>query len=61
MTLIKRQPTTEKQLAANRRNQRLCNGPVTEERRERIRPTCWFSTPPFRATWAARKAALHDV
>src|ERR1035441_1824628 len=28
---------TEKQLAANRRNQKLCHGPVTVEGRERIR------------------------
>jgi hypothetical protein len=28
---------TEKQLAANRENQKLCNGPVVDERRERVR------------------------
>ena len=37
MPLIKRNQTTEKQLAANRRNQQLSNGPVTDEGRERIR------------------------
>ena len=37
MPLIKRHQTTEKQLAANRRNQQLSNGPVTDEGRERIR------------------------
>jgi hypothetical protein len=36
MALIKKQ-MTEKQLAANRRNQSLCNGPVVDERRERVR------------------------
>jgi hypothetical protein len=36
MALIKKQ-VTEKQLAANRENQKLCNGPVVDERRERVR------------------------
>jgi hypothetical protein len=36
MALIKKQ-LTEKQLAANRENQKLCNGPVVDERRERVR------------------------
>src|SRR5208283_2246609 len=33
----KKHEMTEKKLAANRRNQQLCNPPVTDERRERIR------------------------
>ncbi len=37
MSLIKKHEVTEKQLAANRENQKLCNAPVTDERRERIR------------------------
>ena len=37
MSLVKKPAKTEKQLAANRRNQRLCHGPATDERRERIR------------------------
>jgi len=37
MSLVKKPAKTEKQLAANRRNQKLCNAPVTDERRERIR------------------------
>jgi hypothetical protein len=37
MSLIKKHQMTEKQLAANRRNQKLCNGPATDEGRERIR------------------------
>jgi hypothetical protein len=37
MRLIKNHEVTEKQLAANRRNQKLCNAPVTDERRDRIR------------------------
>jgi len=37
MSLIKKHEVTEKQLAANRRNQRLSHGPVTAEGRERIR------------------------
>ena len=37
MSLIKKPEMTEKKVAANRRNQNLCNGPVTDERRERIR------------------------
>ncbi len=37
MSLIKKHEVTEKQLAANRENQKLCNVPVTDERRERIR------------------------
>jgi hypothetical protein len=36
MSLIKKHEMTEKKLAANRRNQNLCNGPVTDEGRERI-------------------------
>jgi hypothetical protein len=36
MALIKKQ-MTEKQVAANRENQKLCNAPMTNERRERIR------------------------
>ncbi len=36
MSLVKKHEMTEKKLAANRRNQNLCNGPVTDERRERI-------------------------
>jgi hypothetical protein len=37
MSLIKKNEMTQKQLAANRRNQRLCHGPVTDGGRERIR------------------------
>ena len=37
MSLIKKHEMTEKKLAANRRNQKLCNGPATVEGRERIR------------------------
>jgi hypothetical protein len=37
MSLIKKHAKTEKKLAANRRNQRLCHGPVTDEGRECIR------------------------
>jgi hypothetical protein len=37
MSLIKKHEMTEKQLAANRENQKLCHAPVTDERRERIR------------------------
>jgi hypothetical protein len=36
MSLIKKHEMTERQLAANRENQKLCNAPVTDERRERI-------------------------
>jgi hypothetical protein len=36
MSLIKKPAKTEKQLAANRRNQKPCNVPVTDERREHI-------------------------
>ncbi len=35
MALVTKQ-MTEKQLAANRENQKLCNAPVTDERRERV-------------------------
>jgi hypothetical protein len=37
MSLIKRHEMTEKHLAANRRNQQLCNGVLTDDGRERIR------------------------
>ena len=37
MALIKKHEMTEKHLAANRRNQKLCNAAVTAEGRERIR------------------------
>jgi hypothetical protein len=37
MSLVKKPEMTEKKVAANRRNQNLCNGPVVDERRERIR------------------------
>ncbi len=37
MSLIKKTAMTEKKLAANRRNQKLCNVPAPVERRERIR------------------------
>jgi hypothetical protein len=37
MSLIKQPPISEKKLAAVRRNQKLSNGPVTAEGRERIR------------------------
>ncbi len=36
MSLVKKPEMTEKKVAANRRNQQLCNAPVTDERRERI-------------------------
>ena len=36
MSLVKKPEMTEKKVAANRQNQELCNGPVTDERRERI-------------------------
>ncbi len=37
MPLVKKPEMTQKKLAANRRNQNLCNGPVVDERRERVR------------------------
>ncbi len=37
MSLIKRHSLTARQLAANRKNQKLCNGVLTDEGRERIR------------------------
>jgi hypothetical protein len=37
MSLVKKPKMTEKKLAANRRNQKLCHGPVTAAGRERIR------------------------
>ncbi len=37
MSLVKKHEMTEKHLAANRRNQKLCKGAVTAEGRERIR------------------------
>ena len=37
MALVKKSKMTEKKLAANRENQKLCNAPVTDERRERVR------------------------
>jgi hypothetical protein len=37
MSLVKKPEMTEKKVAANRRNQNLCNAPLTDERRERIR------------------------
>jgi hypothetical protein len=37
MSLVKKPEMTEKKVAANRRNQNLCNPPVVDERRERIR------------------------
>jgi hypothetical protein len=37
MSLVKKHAMTEKKLAANWQNQQLCNGPVKDERRERIR------------------------
>jgi hypothetical protein len=37
MSLVKKSKMTEKQVAANRRNQKLSRGPVTDERRERMR------------------------
>ena len=37
MSLIKRPAMTERKLAANRENQKLSRGPITEEGRERIR------------------------
>jgi hypothetical protein len=37
VSLVKKHKMTEKQLAANRRNQKLCHGQVTVEGRERIR------------------------
>jgi hypothetical protein len=36
MSLVKKPEMTEKKVTANRRNQHLCNVPMTEERRERI-------------------------
>ncbi len=36
MSLVKKPEMTEKKVAANRRNQNLCNGPVVDERREHI-------------------------
>jgi hypothetical protein len=36
MSLIKRHETSEKELAANRQNQKLCHVPLTDEGRERI-------------------------
>jgi hypothetical protein len=36
MSLIKKHTMTDKRLASNRRNQRLCNGPLTDEGKERI-------------------------
>jgi hypothetical protein len=37
MSLVKKPEMTEKKVAANRRNQNLCNAPQPDERRERIR------------------------
>ena len=37
MSLVKKSNMTEKQVAANRENQKLCNAPVADERREGIR------------------------
>ncbi len=37
MSLVKKPALTEKKAAANARNRKLAHGPVTEERRERIR------------------------
>jgi hypothetical protein len=37
MSLVRKPKITEKKVAANRRNQNLCNGPERDERRERIR------------------------
>ena len=37
MSLVKKPEMTKKKVAANRRNQNLCNAPLTDERRERIR------------------------
>jgi hypothetical protein len=37
MSLIKKHTMTEEKLAANRRNQKFCHGPVTDEGKERIR------------------------
>ncbi len=37
MSLVKKHTMTQKKVAANRRNQRFCNDPVTDEGRERIR------------------------
>jgi hypothetical protein len=37
MSLVKKPEMTEKKVAANRRNQNLCNAPQADERRERIR------------------------
>ena len=48
MALVKKHEMSEKKLAANRRNQKLCNPPVTDERRDRIRAAllCFgFNTP----------------
>ena len=62
MSLVKKSNMTEKQLAANRRNQKLCNAPVTEERRERIRAALRRFGYNVQATEPLEKtAALHDV
>ncbi len=37
MSLVKKREMTEKKVAANRRNENLCDGPAVDERRERIR------------------------
>jgi hypothetical protein len=62
MSLVKKPEMTEKKLVANRRNQNLCNAPLTDERRERIRAALRRFGYNVQATEALEKtAALHYV
>ena len=62
MSLIKRPTMTEKKVATNRRNQNLCNAPLTDMRRERIRAALRRFGYNVQATAPLEKtAALHDV
>ena len=60
MSLVKKSEMTEKQLAANRRNQKLCNVPVADERRERIRAALRRSGYNVQAEEAAMRALGED-
>jgi len=62
MSLVKKHEMTEKKLAANRRNQQLCNAPVPDERRERIRAALrrFGYNVPAEGCEAQRKALLRE-
>ncbi len=62
MSLVKKREMTEKKVAANRRNENLCDGPAVDERRERIRAAHRRFGYNVQATGALEKTAvLHDV